>query len=136
MLVAPSHGRRLEAKTIILAWKDTREARRALSDSLPYLHTAERVVVLAVANGDDAESAGQEVDDVVTALKRRGVKAEAKVRAERHPNGFHVIEEANAAQADLIVAGAYGHSRLGEWIFGGVTADLLSQDTLHLLLSH
>ena len=53
-----------------------------------------------------------------------------------HPDGFQILRQASLEGADLIVMGAYGHSRLGEWVFGGVTADLLAQDQAHLLLSH
>jgi nucleotide-binding universal stress UspA family protein len=136
VLIAPSKGKALSATTVLLAWKDTREARRALSDSLPFLTEAEQVEVLEVCHADDAEDAQFRVDDVVAGLRRHGVKAVAKVLVEGAANGFHLIARAKEIGADLIVAGAYGHSRLGEWIFGGVTADLLSQDELHLLLSH
>ena len=76
------------------------------------------------------------MDDVVRALNRRGVNAEARVAQEKHPEGFHILRQASLEGADLIVCGAYGHTRLGEWVFGGVTADLLAQDSAYLLLSH
>jgi len=53
-----------------------------------------------------------------------------------HADGFQILRQASLQGADLIICGAYGHSRLGEWVFGGVTADLLSQDQAYLLLSH
>jgi len=136
VLVAPSQGPRLEAKRIVLAWKDTREARRALSDSLPFLERAEAVVVVEVCGTNDADQAQVRTDDVAGALKRRGVAAEGKVIAKPHAGAEQVLFEASQNGADLIVAGAYGHSRLGEWVFGGFTLDLLSQDQHHLLLSH
>jgi nucleotide-binding universal stress UspA family protein len=76
------------------------------------------------------------VDDVAAALKRRGIKAEGKVVQDPHPDGFQILRQASLVDADLIVCGAYGHTRLGEWVFGGVTRDLLSQDDRYLLLSH
>ncbi len=136
VLVAPPAAPPLSAKQVLLAWKDTREARRALSDALPFFEQADRVVVAAVCPEVDAEQALHQTDDVVRALRRRGITAEAKVAQEKHPEGFHILRQASLEGADLIVCGAYGHSRMGEWVFGGVTADLLAQDQAYLLLSH
>ncbi|MEJ0065684.1 MAG: universal stress protein [Caulobacteraceae bacterium] len=127
VLVAPPAAPPLSAKQVLLAWKDTREARRALSDALPFFEQADRVVVAAVCPEVDAEQALHQTDDVVRALRRRGITAEAKVAQEKHPEGFHILRQASLEGADLIVCGAYGHSRMGEWVFGGVTADLLAQ---------
>ena len=69
-------------------------------------------------------------------MRRRGIKSEGKVVQHAHPDGFQILRQASLEGADLIVCGAYGHSRLGEWVFGGVTADLMSQDQTYLLLSH
>jgi len=136
VLVAPPTAPPLAAKQILLAWKDTREARRALTDALPFLEQAERVAVTAVCLKDDADQTQIQVDDIAAALRRRGIKAEAKVVEHAHADGFQILRQANQEGADLIVCGAYGHTRLGEWVFGGVTADLLSQDEVYLLLSH
>ncbi len=136
VLVAPPAPTPFRGKQVLLAWKDTREARRAMSDAMPFFEKAERVVVAAVVGGGEAAQARIEVDDVAAALQRRGIKAEGKVVEHAHPGGEQILEQANQAGADLIVCGAYGHSRLGEWAFGGVTQDLLSQDQVYLLLSH
>jgi nucleotide-binding universal stress UspA family protein len=137
VLVVPSAGPALSARKILLGWKDTREARRALSDSLPFLEAAEAVRVLEVGEGDSLEDARIRTEDVVAALARRGVRAEAKqIPHSGAPAGQRLYEEAAIFGADLIVLGCYGHSRLGEWVFGGATRDLLSQDEIHLLLSH
>jgi nucleotide-binding universal stress UspA family protein len=136
VLVAPPTAPPLVAKQVLLAWKDTREARRAMADAMPFFEQAERVLVAAVCPDTGTEQALHEVDDVVRALTRRGVNAEARVAQEKHPEGFHILRQASLDGADLIVCGAYGHTRLGEWVFGGVTADLLAQDSAYLLLSH
>jgi nucleotide-binding universal stress UspA family protein len=136
VLVAPPTAPPLSAKQVLLAWKDTREARRALTDAMPFFERAERVVVAAVRPKGDAEQARVEVDDAALALRRRGINAVGKVIEHAHPDGFQLLRQASLEGADLIVCGAYGHSRLGEWVFGGVTADLLSQDEVYLLLSH
>ncbi|MBV9995908.1 MAG: universal stress protein [Caulobacteraceae bacterium] len=136
VLVAPSRAPALEAKRVLVAWKDTREARRALTDATPFLEMAEQVKVIAISSVADAPAAQAQVDDVAAALNRRGAHATAEVVHDAHPSGFQVLRQASLAGADLIVAGAYGHSRLGEWVFGGMTADLLSQDEVYVLISH
>jgi nucleotide-binding universal stress UspA family protein len=135
VLVVPPAPPPLSAKQVLLAWKDTREARRALSDAIPFFEQAERVVVAAVVAASEAGQARLGVDDVAAALKRRGIKAEGKVVEHARPGGEQILEAAQEG-ADLVVCGAYGHSRFGEWAFGGVTQDLLSQDQVYLLLSH
>jgi|HubBroStandDraft_1064217.scaffolds.fasta_scaffold40983_4 nucleotide-binding universal stress UspA family protein len=136
VLVAPPAAPPLAGKQVLLAWKDTREARRALSDAAPFFEAADRVTVVAIAPAQEASQVQLQVADVAGALKRRGVNAEAKVVESAHPDGFQLVEQARTLGADLIVTGAYGHTRLGEWVFGGVTADLLSQDEVYLLFSH
>jgi len=136
VLVAPPTAPPLVAKQILLAWKDTREARRALSDAMPFLEQAERVIVVGVCPEPDAPQVKLEVEDVAAALVRRGITAEATVALDKHPDGFQILRQASLEGADLVVCGAYGHSRLGEWVFGGVTRDLLSQDQVYLLFSH
>jgi len=136
VLIVPPAAPPLRAQTVLLAWKDTREARRALSDAVPFFERAERVVVAGVCPKDGADDVRIQVEDVAQALRRRRVNAEAKVVEHAHPDGFQILRQASLEGADLVVSGAYGHSRLGEWVFGGVTADLLSQDQAYLLFSH
>ncbi len=137
VLVAPPTAKDLSAEKVVLAWKDTREARRALSDALPFLVTARGVLVLEVTDQDDEEDARIRTEDVARALVRRGVAAEARVTLHDHaPAAQRLLEAAAAYGADLIVLGCYGHSRPGEWVFGGVTRDHLAQDDVFLLLSH
>jgi nucleotide-binding universal stress UspA family protein len=137
VLVVRASEPKLIARKVVLAWKDTREARRALSDALPFFEGADGVLVLEVCDQDGLEDAKIRTDDVVAALRRRGAKAEAKVVLHaRATASQHVLDEARAFGADLVVLGCYGHSRFGEWAFGGVTRDLLDHDEVHLLLSH
>jgi nucleotide-binding universal stress UspA family protein len=135
VLVAPATGAPPEAKRIVLAWKDTREARRATADALPFLKAAEAVQVVAICGKAEVAEVRSGADEVAGHLRRHGAKAEARV-IEAHANGETILEAARGHGADLIVAGAYGHTRLGEWVFGGVTDDLLGQRLLSLLLSH
>ncbi|UTP41160.1 universal stress protein [Phenylobacterium sp. LH3H17] len=138
VLVVPEAGRHLRAANIVIAWKDTREARRAVADAMPFLLRAENVVVQAVCTDDDGvESAAFQANDVVAALRRHGVAARPGVTTARDED---VVKElyriAGLNEADLIVAGAYGHSRLAEWAFGGVTSDLLHRPEHFVLTSH
>ena len=116
-----------------MAWKDEREARRALSDSIPFLEASEGVLVLEVCDEDGLDDARIRTDDVVAALGRRKIAAEPKVTLHAHETASQrILEEATDFGADLIVLGCYGHSRLGEWVFGGVTRDLLAQDNVYV----
>jgi nucleotide-binding universal stress UspA family protein len=137
VLVVPPHGGRLRLEAAVVAWKDTRESRRALADALPLLACADEVVVVEVCDASETEDAQVHTAAVVRALARHGVKGRAKVVAappERVAVELNI--EAQAIGADLIVAGGYGHTRLGEWVFGGVTYDLLHHPERFVLLSH
>jgi nucleotide-binding universal stress UspA family protein len=137
VLVAPHKAGHLKAAAVVVAWKDTREARRALADALPFLVAAKDVVIQAVGPESDVEYMQASTADVVAALRRKGVPARASVTTA--PDASVVDElnaEAAAIGADLIVAGAYGHSRAREWVFGGVTRTLLGEPQHYLLLSH
>lgn len=139
VLIAPPkpHPERLLGRNVVVAWKETRESRRAVADALPLLQRAKTVTVLEVCRKDDAGDAEFTTGEVVQALARHGVKAKAKVVAapdERVPEEINIC--AQAADADLIVAGAYGHSRTRELVFGGVTRSLLRHPERFVLMSH
>lgn len=137
VLVAPPHAPKFHGRAVVVAWKDTRESRRALADSLPFLRAAEQVVVLEVCDKDGLADARVHTSDVVRHLRRHGVEASGKaVAAPPERVSTEINIEAQAIGADLIVAGAYGHTRLGEWLFGGVTYDLLHAPERFVLLSH
>jgi nucleotide-binding universal stress UspA family protein len=137
ILIAPLDLAQLDASSIVVAWKDTREARRAVRDALPFLKAASQVLVAAVTEHKDEESAKAGVADVAEFLARHGVKASTAVRA---PNAISaadtLIEIADMQEAGLIVAGGFGHSRFREWVFGGVTQELLWYGAKPVLLSH
>ena len=136
VLVVPREQRPLNLGKVVVAWKDTREARRAICDALPLLEIADSVVAVEVCDPADAEAAGRRLNDVVHWLKRHDVKARAAVEIceDRDLDGlYRFLQRENC---DLVVAGAYGHTRLREWIFGGVTMDLLLPARHCMLLSH
>jgi nucleotide-binding universal stress UspA family protein len=139
VLVVPPGTAALAARRAIVAWKDTREARRAVSDALPFLHIADEVIVTEICELDaDIAVSQRRLRDVVQYLSRHGVPCVVD-RVRSVEGGTAVVSLLNLVQdssADLVVAGAYGHSRLGEWMFGGVTQGLLEQSPVCLLLSH
>jgi nucleotide-binding universal stress UspA family protein len=108
-----------------------------VADALPFLQMAEDVVVQEVCDDDHFGDAQLHTFAVVEHLKRHGVAARAKATiASADATGLELNKTADSIDADLIVAGAYGHSRLGEWVFGGVTHGLLQAPERFILLSH
>lgn len=135
VLVVPPGTDRLSAERIVVAWKDTREARRAIHDALPFLVRAEEVHVVMV--GQDAE--GEGAVDVVGYLSGHGVSVARHDLPEPEPEtdaADEIFRFAGEQGADLVVMGAYGHSRLREWLFGGVTHTVLRRTPLCCLMSH
>jgi nucleotide-binding universal stress UspA family protein len=137
LLVVPGGVKTLAAEQILIGWKDTREARRAIQDALPFLRQAKRVTVIEICESDQKQAARRQIDDVVLYLARHKVSAEGRVEAQLMASAAHQIKEiAENEGADLLVTGAYGHSRLNEWIFGGMTHDLLASSPICCLMSH
>jgi nucleotide-binding universal stress UspA family protein len=133
VLLVPDDGTTTAGKTVIVAWNGSKEAARAVSVAMPVLVRAESVTVLNVKDGDVAVDP-QELADV---LKLNGVNATATV-ADMAKAGVANTLEAEAAKikADLVVIGAYSHSRMREFILGGVTDDMLNEILLPVLLVH
>lgn len=133
LIVVPPRVTHLSAEHVVIAWKDTREARRAVWDALPLLRRAETVTVLSVGAG--AEEQGTQ--DVSNYLTLHGIASRAVTR----PDGIkyaidELIDFTLEHGSDLIVSGAYGHSRMQEWFFGGMTHDLLESTPVCCLMSH
>ena len=127
ILVVPPHGTSLAINRILIAWKDTTEARRAISAALPLLKQAtELTIVEIVSDESKRDAAGIRVADVARWLHGHNVSASARVELSAGDAGSQLDAIASEARSDIIVAGAYGHSRLREWIFGGVTHHLLA----------
>jgi nucleotide-binding universal stress UspA family protein len=136
-LVVPAAVKSLTADHVMIGWKDTREARRAVQDALPFLHEAKRVTVLELCEKEQMETARNHVDDVVRYLAQHRINAERRVEIQaRGSRADQIIEWADDEEADLLVTGAYGHSRLNEWMFGGMTRDLLTTSPICCLMSH
>ena len=137
MMVVPPEVDRLKLSSVVVGWKDTREARRAVVDALPLLQKAKEVTVVEIIENDgDRAAAGHRVADVAAWLGRHQVDACHMVPNHRGDAVEQLIRHASDIEADMIVAGAYGHTRMREWIFGGVTRDLITQSRHCSLLSH
>ena len=109
----------------------------AVADAMPFLVRAEDVIVQGICSSSDVEAISFQTNDVVQALKRHGVPARAIVTTATEDRVAHELDlVAGLNNADLIVAGAYGHSRISEWAFGGVTDDLLHEPRRFVLMSH
>jgi nucleotide-binding universal stress UspA family protein len=139
LLVVPDGANWLDLRSVLVAWKDTPEARRAVADALPVLRKARDVTIAAIPERDDERSvvmAG--VTDVAAWLARHGVTATARVSeaVRNEPAAAQLEKIAGDVGAGLIVAGAYGHSRFRELILGGVTQYLVTQSARSVLLSH
>ncbi len=137
LLVVPPGTDHLEAQHIVIGWKDTREARRAVWDALPFLVRARHVKVVEVVETENIDAAVKQGDAIVSYLERHGVKADAEVRTQRERSvADELLLVAEQIDSDLIVVGGYGHTRLREWVLGGVTGDLLKHSPKCCLLSH
>lgn len=137
VLVLPGGTKRIDFSKMMIAWKDTREARRAIRDALPFLKEAEKVAI-AVANPHSyLESIDGQVADLTRYLARHGVRLDQDMETVAgEDDGSILLELAEDYGAGLIIAGAYGRTRLSEWIFGGVTRHLLTYSTIPCLLSN
>jgi nucleotide-binding universal stress UspA family protein len=125
-------------KTVIVAWKDTAEAARAVTAALPILQLASNVIVLTAREGSHkVEDAIRSVERVATLLKAHGIAARAEhVPVERKSVPDTIVERAEALSADLLVMGAYSHNRLRESLFGGFTQHILHEPKLPVLMAH
>ena len=123
---------------VLVAWDASREAVRAVNDALPILQGAEHVEVLT-ATPSHGESSAEDMSsaDICRHLARHGVRAESHLtRAADVDVGDLLLSHAADMRADLMVMGAYGHSRLRETVLGGVTRHMLHHMTIPVLMSH
>lgn len=137
VLLIPDGIETLAARRILIAWKDAREARRAVRDAIPFLQRAERITIVEVCEQGTEAQSQQGLNDLADYLARHEATVSEKACLHTQQSVEHeLLRFARDEKADLIVAGAYGHSRLGEWIFGGVTHGLLGSTPVCTLFSH
>jgi len=137
IIVFPPRGKVSQVRRILVAWNATRESIRAVADAMPLLAKAEAVEVLVVDHQRRPEGHGQEPGaDIARHLARHGAHVEVRRLSSGGKDvGRLLMSQAAAFGADLLVMGAYGHSHLREWMFGGVTRTVLYEASLPVLMS-
>jgi nucleotide-binding universal stress UspA family protein len=136
-LILPSLWRKREVgRNVMVAWNGSREASRAIGDALPILQLAEKVFLFAF--GAAGAESRADMETIVLRLANHDVKPEVEVwpdTGDMDPVSamFASLDEYDI---DLIVAGAYGHARWFEGLFGGVSRELLTQESMAVLMSH
>jgi nucleotide-binding universal stress UspA family protein len=136
MMTAPAGASGFAFRQALACFKEVREARRALADALPLLRAMKRVKVMEIVESGSIEAAERRLSDVTAWLARHGVVATSDAVTAQGAAAQQLAALARNLEADLIVAGAFGHSRLREWAFGGVTRDLLLRSDRCVLSSH
>jgi nucleotide-binding universal stress UspA family protein len=122
---------------VVVAWNGSRESARAMAEAMPYLDRARAVTVVVVDDLPPVDEWALLGFDAVAHLKRHGIEAALHRAKNRNGSvGATLIAEAKRLKADLIVVGGYGHSRLREWLLGGVTYELLHKAPIQLIVAH
>jgi nucleotide-binding universal stress UspA family protein len=136
VIIVPAGVEKIEVGgTIVAAWDGSAEAARAFNDALTFLKPPKRVVLLV---GMPEEEGGEpEVDDMVAHLTRRGVAAEVmRFSTSDGDIGKTILAKAKELDADMVVMGAFHHSRWREFILGGVTLTMLEEADIPLFMAH
>src|SRR3984893_13290650 len=139
VLVVPYAGRRPDriGENVLVAWNGSREAGRAVQDALPLMSTSSAVTVLLVDPEEDADI--ELAEDLVAHLGRHGLHAKTQViRRDLVTLAVSdiILTQVAELDADLLVMGAYSHSRLREIVLGGVTRDILRDMNVPVLMAH
>ena len=136
LVLAPPEPRTRRSGVILIGWKETPEAARAMTAVSPLLRFAQRVILASVEDGRNAQP--EALENLMRQLRRRGAKVEGMaIATEGHSVADRLLWAAESVDADLLVAGAYGHTRIWELIFGGVTRSLLEgRSAAPVLLMH
>ncbi|HMH67765.1 MAG TPA: universal stress protein [Pinirhizobacter sp.] len=135
LMVPPDKELHWPPQRICVAWKPSRESSRAIYDAIPLMKRGATVQVLRA--GTPSTLAENSVDPLLAYLSHHGIKAECvDLDTSATSAGQAIVDHAWRVQADLIVAGGYGHSRLREWVLGGVSRQLLELSGIAVLMSH
>ncbi len=138
LVVPPRCKAPMPPRTIVAAWRPTRECARAFHDALPLLAAAESVELLVVDPAGGERGHGEQPGaDIAAHLSRHGAKVNVQVR-QSHDNRIAsvLLDHVKETHAHMLVVGGYGHSRIREWAFGGVTRELLFEANIPVFYSH
>ena len=134
VIVAPSAAKQTIGDTIVIAWNRSTETARTVALGMPFLQSAQKVVVMSV---DGWVFPGPEGEGLARHLTDAGINAVAEtVKPKGRSNGQTIVEEAVAYGADLLIKGAYTHTRFRQLVFGGATREVLSEANLPVLMAH
>nr|WP_246519845.1 universal stress protein [Ancylobacter lacus] len=137
LLVPQKQARPFSARRIMVAWDGGRAAARAVAEARPFFHKAELVEAVVVQSGH-AKHNDLPGADLARHLARHEKNVELRRLVPEGDDGIvdTLLKEVAARHIDLLVMGGYGHSRLREFVLGGVTRDMLERMTVPLLLAH
>lgn len=137
VVIVPAHsGATFACRRVMVAWDHSRTAARALHDSLPFLRLAEEVTLVCVG-GEKKFQSSSDPNVIETALAQKGLNAHfEQIQLGEATIGQALQDRALQGGADLLVMGAFGHSRLREFILGGATREVLDCPQLPVLMSH
>jgi nucleotide-binding universal stress UspA family protein len=122
---------------VVVAWNGSRESARALAEGMPFLYEAKDVTVIVITDKRPAEDLTLVGTEAINHLEHHGIGAALnRIRSREGDVATALMAEAQRGNAHLIVMGGYGHSRLREWLLGGVTEDLMHQSPVPLLMAH
>jgi nucleotide-binding universal stress UspA family protein len=134
LIVPRGHGPRAVGEEILIAWKDTREATRAVREAMPLLQSAKAITLFTCDGSRPTEGAGREL---VAYLEQHGLKVRhVSSSADDAHAGAAILAGAAESGADLVVMGAFGRPRWRELVFGGATAHVLAHMTVPVLTAH
>jgi nucleotide-binding universal stress UspA family protein len=134
LLIPPASGLATLPQTVVIAWKPAPEAARAITAAMPLLSHAKQVLIVTVA--EERRVSEDEAARLMASLVWHGLDVSIR-HLQPDPRGAaHTLLAAAAEQGALVVMGAYGHSRLREWIFGGFTQQVLRDAEVPVLMMH
>lgn len=132
VLIPADPNRAIARSRIAIGFKPTREGRLAVTASLPLLKDAKHVAVIGLGQ----ESRTDDLADVVAQLRGHGILAEGLALPDQPATGEALVKAGLSFGADMLVCGAYGHGRAQEFLFGGITRDLIAACPLPCLMIH
>ena len=134
LLLPPASGLAALPETVVIAWKAAPEAARAVAAAMPLLHAAKQIVILTVA--EERGASDDESTRLVTALRWHGLNASTRHLQPGPAGAADTLLAAACAESGLVVMGAYGHSRMREWIFGSFTQRVLRGAEVPVVMMH